>query len=45
MVKAENLDEVQEIALWTLLDSDVRRELKKEGNARREAAKKSKEPT
>lgn len=45
MVKAENLDEVQEIALWTLLDSDVRRELKKEGNARREAAKQSKEPT
>ena len=42
---AENLDEVQEIALWRLLDSDVRRELKKEGNARREAAKKSKEPT
>jgi len=39
LIEAENLDADQKIALWTLLDSDVRRELKKEGEARRNAAK------
>jgi recombination protein RecT len=39
MVKAENLDEAQEIALWSLLASDLRREMKVEGKARRDAAK------
>lgn len=39
MVEAENLDEVQKIALWGLLASDLRRELKKEGEARRKAHK------
>ena len=38
LIEAENLDADQKIALWTLLDSDVRRELKKEGEARRNAA-------
>jgi recombination protein RecT len=37
LVKRENLDSDQTIALWTLLASDVRRELKKEGKARNEA--------
>ena len=39
MVEAENLDAEQKIALWGELASDVRRELKKEGEARRNAAK------
>jgi len=39
LIEAEKLDADQKIALWTLLDSDVRRELKKEGEARRNAAK------
>lgn len=39
LIEAEKLEAEQKIALWTLLDSDVRRELKKEGEARRNAAK------
>jgi recombination protein RecT len=39
LVEAENLEADQKIALWGLLASDVRRELKKEGEARRSAAK------
>lgn len=39
LIETENLDSDQKIALWTLLASDVRRELKKEGEARRAAAK------
>ena len=39
LIEAENLDAEQKIALWGELASDVRRELKKEGEARRNAAK------
>lgn len=39
MVKAENLDSEQNIALWSCLPSDVRTALKKEGEARKQAAK------
>lgn len=36
-IKADELDEVQSIALWSLLPSDMRADLKKEGKARAEA--------
>jgi len=39
LIEAENLDADQKIALWGELASDVRRELKKEGEARRNASK------
>lgn len=38
-VKAQNLDSDQTVALWSLLQSDVRSGLKKEGKERAEAAK------
>lgn len=39
LVKAENLEAEQNIALWSYLPSDVRTALKKEGEARKQAAK------
>lgn len=36
-IKAANMDETETIALWSLLPSDVRSALKKEGAARKEA--------
>ncbi len=41
-VKMENLDSDQTVALWSLLASDLRRELKKEGKRRDEQAKAAK---
>lgn len=43
LIEAENLDADQKIALWGELASDVRRELKKEGEARRKKAAEPKE--
>jgi recombination protein RecT len=37
-IKADELDETQSIALWSLLPSDMRAALKKEGQGRRDAA-------
>jgi recombination protein RecT len=41
LIETENLNAEQKIALWGILASDVRRELKKEGEARRTPAKPS----